>query len=131
MLESVVSATEPHPVKGGEAAVLPVQLKALRLLGERLGLDVAAEARLRHGCEPDGLGKRAAAALIAELTQKVLALSWGAGPDYRQLFFIPGRGCAHEGGLDPGAGTSRASPFGRTKARYPMAHRLNVNGWQI
>ncbi len=51
---------------------LPIRLKALRLLGERLGLDVVAAAPARYGCAFDRLDRRTAAAWIAELTQQVL-----------------------------------------------------------
>ena len=51
---------------------LPIQLKALRLLGERLGLDVVAAAPARYGCDLGRLDRRTAAAWIAELTPQVL-----------------------------------------------------------
>ena len=58
--------------------VLPIQVKALRLLGDRLGLDTAAAAPARFGCELSGLDRRHAAAWIAELTQQVLLAPEGA-----------------------------------------------------
>ena len=51
---------------------LPIQLKALRLLGERVGLDVVAAAPARYGCDLGRLDRRTAAAWIAELTPQVL-----------------------------------------------------------
>ena len=51
---------------------LPIQLKALRLLGERVGLDVVAAAPARYGCDLGGLDRRTAAAWIAELMPQVL-----------------------------------------------------------
>ncbi len=53
---------------------LPIQLKALRLLGERVGLDVAAAAPARYGCDLGRLDRRTAAAWIAELTPQVLEM---------------------------------------------------------
>ncbi|MCY3748929.1 MAG: hypothetical protein OXG64_06500 [Chloroflexi bacterium] len=58
-----------HPV--GEP-VLPIQVKALRLLGDRLGMDVATAAPTRFGCDLGHLDRRTAAAWIAELTHLVL-----------------------------------------------------------
>ena len=53
---------------------LPIQLKALRLLGERVGLDVVAAAPARYGCDLGRLDRRTAAAWIAELTPQVLEM---------------------------------------------------------
>ena len=53
---------------------LPIQLKALRLLGERIGLDVVAAAPARYGCDLGRLDRRTAAAWIAELTPQVLGM---------------------------------------------------------
>ena len=58
--------------------MLPIQVKALRLLGDRLGLDTAAAAPARFGCELSRLDRRHAAAWIAELTQQVLLAPEGA-----------------------------------------------------
>ena len=58
--------------------VLPIQVKALRLLGDRLGLDTATAAPARFGCELSGLDRRHAAAWIAELTQLLLLAPEGA-----------------------------------------------------
>ncbi len=63
---------------GGQLAgepPLPIQLKALRLLGERVGLDVVAAAPARYGCDLGRLDRRTAAAWIAELTPQVLGPS--------------------------------------------------------
>ena len=60
------------------SGVLPIQVKALRLLGDRLGLDIMAAAPARYGCELGGLDRRHAAAWIAELTQQVLLAPEGA-----------------------------------------------------
>lgn len=60
------------------ADVLPIQVKALRLLGDRLGLDVATAAPARYGCDLGRLDRRTAAAWIAELTQRALMEPVGA-----------------------------------------------------
>jgi len=60
------------------ADVLPIQVKALRLLGDRLGLDVATAALARYGCDLGRLDRRTAAAWIAELTQRALMEPAGA-----------------------------------------------------
>ncbi len=62
------------PVAGPPAGepLLPIQRKALRLLGERVGLDVVAAAPARFGCDLERLDRRTAAAWIAELTPQVL-----------------------------------------------------------
>ena len=60
------------------ADVLPIQVKALRLLGDRLGLDVLTAAPARYGCDLRRLDRRTAAAWIAELTQQVLVGPAGA-----------------------------------------------------
>ncbi len=64
-------AASPEPGTGG---VLPIQVKALRLLGERLGVDVAAAAAAQYGRELGGLDRGTAAAWIAELTHQVLLM---------------------------------------------------------
>ncbi len=72
----------PHTAEPATAAaaegLLPIQLKALRLLGDRLGLDVLAAASARYGCDLRRLDRRTAAAWIAELTQQVLVGPAGA-----------------------------------------------------
>ncbi|MCY3913497.1 MAG: hypothetical protein OXG43_09645 [Chloroflexi bacterium] len=60
------------------ADVLPIQVRALRLLGERLGLDVVTAAPARYGCDLGRLDRRTAAAWIAELTQRALMEPVGA-----------------------------------------------------
>ena len=67
----VTAAGQPAGQPAGESP-LPIQLKALRLLGERVGLDVVAAAPARYGCAFGRLDRRTAAAWIAELTQQVL-----------------------------------------------------------
>ena len=64
-------AAESEPERSADAA-LPIQVKAVRLLGERLGLDVSHESQSRFGTELVSLDRRTAAAWIAELTQQVL-----------------------------------------------------------
>lgn len=67
------------PATGSATAdVLPIQVKALRLLGDRLGLDVATAAPARYGCDLGRLDRRTAAAWIAELTQQALMGPVGA-----------------------------------------------------
>lgn len=74
--------TGQHPTASATAAaaeeLLPIQLKALRLLGDRLGLDVLTAAPARYGCDLSRLDRRTAAAWIAELTQQVLVGPAGA-----------------------------------------------------
>ena len=52
--------------------VLPIQVKALRQLGDRLGMDVVTAAPTRFGCNLGHLDRRTAAAWIAELTHLAL-----------------------------------------------------------
>ena len=52
--------------------LLPIQVKALWLRGDRLGLDVGTTTAERYGCDLDRLDRRTAAAWIAELTHLVL-----------------------------------------------------------
>ena len=52
--------------------LLPIRVKALWLLGDRLGLDVGATGPARYGCDVGRLDRRTAAASIAELTHLVL-----------------------------------------------------------
>ncbi len=72
----------PHTAAPATASaaedLLPIQLKALRLLGDRLGLDVLTAAPARYGCDLRRLDRRTAAAWIAELTQQVLVEPAGA-----------------------------------------------------
>ena len=74
--------TVPHTAAPATASaaeeLLPIQLKALRLLGDRLGLDVLAAASARYGCDLRRLDRHTAAAWIAELTQQVLVGPAGA-----------------------------------------------------
>ena len=72
---TTAAASAPESAAGG---VLPIQVKALRLLGDRLGLDIMAAAPARFGCELSRLDRRHAAAWIAELTQQVLLAPEGA-----------------------------------------------------
>ena len=72
-LRTAIPATAP-----AAEDLLPIQLKALRLLGDRLGLDVLAAASARYGCDLRRLDRRTAAAWIAELTQQVLVGPAGA-----------------------------------------------------
>ena len=65
------TAVGPTP-QPGVGRLLPIQAKALRLLGDRLELDVATAAPTRYGCELGRLDRRTAAAWIAELTHLVL-----------------------------------------------------------
>ena len=65
------SALAHRPEQRSEPA-LPVQLRAIRLLAERLGIDAAGESRSKFGVQPAALSKRVAAGWIAELTQQVL-----------------------------------------------------------
>ena len=80
--QRVRGATESFaatPVAASAAEdLLPIQLKALRLLGDRLGLDVLTAAPARYGCDLRRLDRRTAAAWIAELTQQVLVGPVGA-----------------------------------------------------
>ncbi len=66
------------PTTAAAGGVLPIQVKALRLLGDRLGLDIMAAAPARYGCELGRLDRRRAAAWIAELTQLLLLAPEGA-----------------------------------------------------
>ena len=75
--ETVSHRAAPATAFAAEA-VLPIQLKALRLLGDRLGLDVLIAAPARYGCDLGRLDRRTAAAWIAELTQQVLVGPAGA-----------------------------------------------------
>ena len=52
--------------------LLPIQAKALRLLGDRLDTDVVTAAPARYGCDLGHLDRRTAAAWIAELTHQAL-----------------------------------------------------------
>ncbi|MCY4111424.1 MAG: hypothetical protein OXF96_05745 [Chloroflexi bacterium] len=77
----VSRATAPLAAPANASAtadVLPIQVKALRLLGDRLGLDVATAAPARYGCDLGRLDRRTAAAWIAELTQQALMGPVGA-----------------------------------------------------
>lgn len=61
------SAREPSA-----GPLLPIQAKALRLLGNRLDMDVVSTAPTRFGCDLGRLDRRTAAGWIAELTYLVL-----------------------------------------------------------
>lgn len=52
--------------------VLPIQVTALRLLGDRLGMDVVTAAPTRFSCDLGHLDRRTEAAWIAKLTHLVL-----------------------------------------------------------
>ncbi|MCY3957408.1 MAG: hypothetical protein OXG65_03845 [Chloroflexi bacterium] len=66
---SLATGSTPEPSAG---PLLPIQMKALRLLGNRLDMDVVTATPTRFGCDLGRLDRRTAAGWIAELTYLVL-----------------------------------------------------------
>ena len=67
-----ISLTTGSSSEPGVGRLLPIQVKALRLLGNRLDMDVVTAAPTRFGCDLGRLDLRTAAGWIAELTFLVL-----------------------------------------------------------